>query len=412
MYYYTDQDHIFCSFEGGLPFPSLPVLPETGEVFFLFRRPPLSGRDAFAVSHPRLLTAREGLETLTTDRTKVPEIGESLRHAIEAGRVKAVNIEHPRWRELLSPFLPQGKKRVHLLALGDVGSTLLTALRLLGGEQISSIGIFDVRQEVCRRWAFEMNQIAMPWHYDAMPEVEIVAEEQLFDCDVFLFCASRYVPDTAVKSGDVRMAQYTLNRELVRHYARLARHRRFAGMFCVVSDPVDPLCRAALVESNRDEEGRLDWGGLMTHQVRGFGLGVMNARTAYYAKADGRFASFLTGGRSFGPHGEGLVIANSIDHYDDALSKELTELTAHANLAMRELGFKPYVAPAISSGALSLLLTLSGEWHCSSVYLDGIFFGVKNRLVPNGIEVEQLPLPDPLFARLQATAEELRGIAP
>ena len=120
----------------------------------------------------------------------------------------------------------------------------------------------------------------------------------------------------------------------------------------MVSDPVDPLCRAVLLESNRDENGTLDGGGLFPHQVKGFGLGVMNARAAYYAKRDSRFAEFLTDGRSFGPHGEDLVIANSVSHYDDALSRELTNLAAHANLEMRRMGFKPFVAPALSSGAL------------------------------------------------------------
>ena len=51
-------------------------------------------------------------------------------------------------------------------------------------------------------------------------------------------------------------------------------------------------------------------------RVQGFGLGVMNARAAYFAKRDARFASFLTEGRSFGPHGTGLTIANSIEHYE------------------------------------------------------------------------------------------------
>lgn len=63
--------------------------------------------------------------------------------------------------------------------------------------------------------------------------------EQLFDGDVFLFCASRFVPDTAVKTGDVRMAQYALNRELAALYARKAREVHYKGLFCVVSDPVD-----------------------------------------------------------------------------------------------------------------------------------------------------------------------------
>ena len=301
------------------------------------------------------------------------------------------------------------KCRVTLLALGDVGSTLLMGLRLLGGDVIRSIGICDVRPGVSERWEFELNQIQSP-DAAALPPVDIIAPEQLFDGDVFLFCASRMVPDTSVTSGDVRMAQYGLNRELAAIYARMAREKNYRGLFCVVSDPVDPLCRAVLLESNRNEAGVLDGEGLFPHQVRGFGLGVMNARAAYYAKKDQRFADFLTDGRSFGPHGEDLVIANSIAHYDDALSRELTELAAHANLEMRRMGFKPFVAPALSSGALSLLLCLRGRWHCSSACLGGVFMGGRNRMTPGGVEFERLPLPKALLDRLKETEEKLRAI--
>lgn len=296
------------------------------------------------------------------------------------------------------PPVRKEKYRVHLLALGDVGSTLALGLRLMGGDVISSVGICDLRENMPQRWEFELNQIAAPGD-TCFPPVEIVPPERLMDCDVFLFCASRFVPDTAVKSGDVRMAQYELNRPLVAGYARMARERGFQGMFCVVSDPVDPLCRAALLES-----------GLSAGQIRGFGLGVMDARARYYAKKDPRFASYLIDGRAFGPHGEGLVIANSVSRYDDALSRELTERTKHANLDMRTLGYKPYVAPALSSGALSLLACLRGEWHHSSVWLEGIYFGIRNRLTDGGIEMERLPLPELLLERIRGAMEDLKAI--
>ena len=92
--------------------------------------------------------------------------------------------------------LPE-KVRVNLLALGDVGSTLLLGLRLMGGDVISSMGICDVRENAALRWEFELNQIQPP-SGAALPPVEIISPEQLFDGDVFLFCASRMVPDTSV----------------------------------------------------------------------------------------------------------------------------------------------------------------------------------------------------------------------
>ena len=78
---------------------------------------------------------------------------------------------------------------------------------------------------------------------------------------------------------------------------------------------------------------------------------------------------------------------------------------------MREIGFKPYVAPALSSGTLSLLLTLRGEWHCGSVFLDGVYMGCKNRFTPAGLETELLPqIPDQLFGHIQEAADHLKGI--
>lgn len=407
-HYYTYDGRTLCS-AGALPYPEISALPETGEVLWVFHRPPLSGRDTFPVTDPAQLTEREGVASLCA--APGPEgLPRELTNAIRAGRVRAVNLAHPRFEELMAPLPRPEKVRVNLLALGDVGSTLLLGLRLMGGDVISSIGICDLREGVAQRWEFELNQIQLPGPYDALPPVEIVSPEQLFDGDVFLFCASRFVPDTAVKTGDVRMAQYRLNRELAALYAQKARQARYRGLFCVVSDPVDPLCRAVLTESNRAPSGEMDYQGLFSHQVRGFGLGVMNARAAYYARKDPRFASFLTEGRSFGPHGEDLVIANSIDRYDDGLSRLLTERTVHANLQMREMGFKPYVAPALSSGALSLLLCLRGQWHCSSTYLDGVFMGARNRVLPTGTELERLPLPQALRDRLQTTMDRLQAI--
>lgn len=395
-HYYTYDGRTLCS-AGALPYPEISALPETGEVLWVFHRPPLAGRDTFPVTDPAQLTEEEGVASLCT--APCPEdVPPALRSAIRAGRVRAVNGSHPRLEELLAPVSRPEKVRVNLLALGDVGSTLLLGLRLMGGDVISSIGICDLREGVARRWEFELNQIQSP---DAafLPPVDIIAPEQLFDGDVFLFCASRMVPDTSVTSGDVRMAQYGLNRELAAIYARMAREKGYRGLFCVVSDPVDPLCRAAMRES-----------GLAPAQVRGFGLGVMHARALYYARRDGRFASYLTEGRAFGPHGEDLVLANSVAHYDDALSRELTDKVAHANLEMRRLGYKPYVAPALSSGALSLLALLRGQWHYSSVYDGQVFMGCRNRLTPAGIETEALTLPPALQKRLDETRAKLNAI--
>lgn len=408
MYYYREQKQLFASFDS-LPLPAA----AEGEISaFLFRRPAAECRASFAPTSVRQLSApTEDVRWLDASRLdECPEpLPSQLEEQLGEGRLRAVNFNHPRWRALAAQPLLPGKKRVHILALGDVGSTILMGLKLLGGDVIDTVGICDINENALKRWEFEMNQVTYPWDYESLPRVEIVPREKLFQCDVFCFVASKGIP-TVGASGDVRMAQFEANRGLVEGFARQAREEKFPGLFAVISDPVDPLAKAALIASNRDENGQYDGLGLLPEQVQGFGLGVMNARAAYYAQKDARFSSFLREGRAFGPHGSGLVVANSIENYDDALSRELTELALHANMEMRALGHKPYVAPALSSAAISLLLTLRGKWHYGSVYLGGAYVGVKNRYTPSGLATETLPLPDALFARLQETEQILHSI--
>ena len=389
-----------------------PAQPRAGHIFYAVSGDPVLGRGHFKVTHPGQLAAPHGLEVLDASRLpQGPELDGTLRRALEDGMLTAVNIDRPGWQDVLALRSDGRKKRVNLLAIGDVGSTLLTGLKLLGGDVIESIGICDLSEQCTARWEFEMGQISLPWEYHSMPEVHVVAPEQLFDCDMFVFVASKGIPPVGSGVKDVRMYQFENNAKIVKHYAQMARKAHFRGLWCAVSDPVDPLAKTAYLESNKDEEGNWDGKGLRPEQVQGFGLGVMNARAAYYAKRDDRFASFLSEGRSFGPHGTGLTIANSIERYDDVLSQELTHLTVTANLKMREIGFKPYVAPAMSSGALSLLLTLRGEWHCGSVFLDGIYMGVKNRYTPAGVETELLPhIPDALYGHIVDAANHLKEV--
>lgn len=411
-YYYNIEETRCCSEQNDLPYERMkaPELPT--EVTVLFERDCKDSRASFKVNDPALLhQEREDVSWLDKNRLGdwKPEDAVLLR-SIEMGMVRAVNRNHPGFKEILSQSFPKEKKRVHVLALGDVGSTLLTGLHLLGGGCIDSIGICDVSDQVAARWEFEENQIAWPWDYFALPEVEVVTPDQLFDCDVFVFVASKGIPPVGSEVKDVRMYQFENNAKIVAQYARQARKAEFRGLFAVVSDPVDPLAKTAWLESNKDEAGDLDYRGLRPEQVQGFGLGVMNARAAYYAKRDPRFRQFLSEGRTFGPHGGDLVVADSIEHYDDRLSRELTELTVTANLKMRAIGFKPFVAPAYSSGALSILMAIRGEWHCGSVFLGGIFMGVKNRYTAYGLETEILPLPETLFSRIKEAEDNLRKI--
>ena len=124
-------------------------------------------------------------------------------------------------------------------------------MKLLGGDVISTIGICDLSDQITARWEFEMGQISLPWDYGAFPEVEVISLEKLFDCDVFVLVASRGIPPVGSQVKDVRMAQFENNAAIVKTYARMARKANFQGLWCVVSDPVDPLPRPPIWRATR-----------------------------------------------------------------------------------------------------------------------------------------------------------------
>lgn len=301
------------------------------------------------------------------------------------------------------------KYMVNILAMGDVGSTLLLGLRLLGGDIIEAIGIFDINREVTHRFEMEMNQISYPFFsgdgcdekesLEDMPAVKVLKEEEIFNCDVFLFCPSVMVPEVDKKATeDVRMVQYEGNKKLVEKYVKKAKENEFNGIFAVMSDPVDPLCQCAVNA------------GLNREKVRGFGLGVMNARALYHSMKNKKFGEYKFKGRAYGPHGKDLVIANDIDNYDDDLSKELTELAVNANLEMRKIGFKPYIAPAISSGAISVIEFLKNRWHYSSISFGEVFLGIKNKLKNENVYFENPKLDIKLLCRIENAINNLKNI--
>lgn len=289
--------------------------------------------------------------------------------------------------------------KINIMALGDVGQNLLLGLKLMGADVIDDIGIYDINQNQLKRLEMEMGQI-FSFGGNSMPRVGIVSEENLLDCDILIFCASKGVPPVGT-SGDVRMAQLKENGELIRNLGgRIKRSsfghgsiEKFSGMVMVMSDPVDELCEILLKES-----------GLEPERIRGLGLGVMNARAVYVAERDVRFSAYLKDGRVYGPHGRGLIVANSISDYDDELSCELTELVSESNIKVRELGYKPFIAPAISSGALSVIGMLRGKWTYGSIYIAeyDTYFGCLSRMNGAGKwETEDVKLPEKLNERIE-----------
>lgn len=372
----------------------------------------------------RDLTAPQTLDLLWPSVETQEALSPLLISQIQSGRVIRINMDHkafPEWLENAKKirtheeYFTAGEyvggekrslKRINILGLGDVGSTMALALCLYGKETVSEIGIFDLDENRVSRWEQELNQIAEPLQ-DGLPKVKPITAEELFDCDLFAFTASVGVPPVSVTEGDVRVVQFAGNAKLVGLYAQMAVERDFKGIFAVVSDPVDQLCRHAFESSNRDSEGSWHGRGLMPEQVRGYGLGVMNGRAAYFAKADG--CDFSLSGRVYGPHGKGLVVANNWkrDGYDPQLSEKWTEETITANLKMRAIGHKPFIAPAVASGAISLVKTLRGESHYSCVSFNGFYYGCLNQRVGDMDVIERLESSPVLIERIKESAREL-----
>ena len=293
-------------------------------------------------------------------------------------------------------------KKVHIIGLGDVGLNAALGLRIAGAGRVSKIGIYDIDRRLCDRLEIEINQILSPLGKTVYPDVVILEEEELFDCDIFLFCATKSVPPLGAEAhSDVRIAQFEANRKIIAGYAKQAADKAYKGLFGVVSDPLDLLCGVVLDHLHPD-------------QIQGFGLGVMFARAAYYAKRlagsqDARFTCFGKNGRVYGPHGSGLVAVNSIvpEEYEDEATAQLTRLTTNANISVREIGYKPYIAPGVSSVALTIPEVIAGNWNDSARYLNGVFYGARNRLTQAGTQWEDPLLPDELFCRLQSSYADL-----
>lgn len=371
----------------------------------LVRRDGWKSRGLWAVHSLDEVREQESVRCLTP----LQDSGEegALAEFVRQHGAAVANVTFARIFELLPRFLfPKTTGlRLTLVGLGDVGGTVLTGLKLLGHE-IDEIAVYDPNEAMCRRYEMELNQVLAEKPGLPLPRVTVCPQDRLFDCDVFLFTASRGVPALDSKVGDVRMAQFEANRAMLGTYAEMARRAGFSGLFCQISDPVDHLAREVFLRSNRSGDGVYDFAGLLPEQVQGFGLGVMAARAAYYAGKEALPAEPI---RVYGPHGQGLVVANSAgEDYDDVLSQRLTELTRTANLAVRELGFKPYIAPGLSSAAVSILRLLRGEEHYGAIALGGAYFGCRSRMTRCGTEICREEICTALLDRLEETHRALR----
>lgn len=405
MNYYAYQGFCLADHGGRLPEGAVAVAQPFDPLVFLVERDPQKSRGLFAISSLAELDEPEGISLLLPPPEQTAD--DTLARFVKEHGASVANTAFSRWFSALCSFRTRGttKPRVNLVGLGNVGGTTAIGLKLLGTD-LAEIGIYDRDENQCLRYEAELNQVLPARDGDTLPMIRVLREEELFACDALLFTAARAVPEVGAESGgDVRMMQFEANRELLRAYARAARASGFAGLFCQISDPVDQLSRAVFLMSNQNEAGEFDGNGLLPEQVRGFGLGVMHARAIYSAEREGTPAEQL---RVYGPHGNGLVIANAPNEgYDAACSRMLTHKAETANLTVRSLGFKPYLAPGLSSAAVSVLRALRGEWHDAAVPLGGAYFGCRARLTQAGAEQRREELHPDLYLRVSESYRKL-----
>ncbi|KRQ88075.1 L-lactate dehydrogenase 2 [Caloramator mitchellensis] len=409
MFCYKYNDNFLFSFyEYDFTKVDVSELITADKVYFLGKLPLLKSRECFIVnSISELFSSEENIDLLNESNYQYDVI-DFIKYKIAQRRLVYINTNYPNWSKLLKYNLSK-KFRINVIGLGDVGGTLLIGLRLLGSDVVQSIGIYDRNKEKVDRWIYEINQIYSPFSDFEYPKVNSIDIDEIFDCDVFVFCVSAGVPELGEK-GDVRMLQFEGNSNIIMQYAKMARQKKFKGIFAVVSDPVDLLCKVAYLESNKDNNNSYDFEGLSSSQIIGFGLGVMNARAIFYSNEIEGAENYSIEGRVFGPHGQGIIVANSIKNYDDNVSVRLTAKVKNANLDVRKTGYKPYIAPALSSGALSIISMLKGEWFYGSTFLAGVFFGCKIRYLEGFIEIEKSDIPPQLMERIRKSYNDLEVI--
>ncbi|MDX9916628.1 MAG: lactate dehydrogenase [Gudongella sp.] len=410
MNYYRKNSYFFLSklrYDDMEPIDESEIKNYDGIIYLLKQSDPMTSRRGFKLMSVNQIESKNEDISIIENQKEVEGYPEWIYDKISKGLVKVINTDYPEWEAELTT-LPI-RWNVNIFALGDVGSTLAIGLRLLG-KNINLIGIYDRNQNRLKRWEHELGQIRKPFDERAFAPIKVIEKEELFNCDMFIFCASSGIPPVGSGVSDVRMAQFEKNRQIISEYAKIARNMNFKGYFSVVSDPIDPLCKSVFLESNKNEEGKFDFQGLASNKIIGFGLGVMNARAAFYSEQSPELSHYIDEGTVFGPHGNGLIVADSINNYNHEKSLILTENTVNANLKIREFGFKPYIAPSLSSGSLSIISAIEGDYFYGSSLMGEAYMGSKVRLTDSGLEVTQYNLHPLLKQRLENTYNDLRSI--
>jgi len=293
-----------------------------------------------------------------------------------------------------------------LAGLGRVGGVAATVLALTPSRisGIRELLISDVDTANQERWLLELESIARWRNREPLPRVGPTTLSETFSrCDVFLFAATDSVPPLGTQ-GDVRMMQFEPNRAILRPFLQQARAASYAGLFLIVSDPVELLAQAAFHDGNRDQAGEFTGDGLAPERIAGLGLGVMWARALACARREGWEQSVARFGAAYGPHGPDVVAFDAVRKPNPGRSAALSRAAREGNVRVRNLGHLPYVGPGASSVGLMLPPLLGGNEVLASIMLGGIYFGAPARL-----EWGVYPTPRALGGAVWETLADLHG---
>jgi hypothetical protein len=142
---------------------------------------------------------------------------------------------------------------------------------------------------------------------------------------------------------------------------------------------VELLAQAAFHDSN-GPDGTFLGRGLAPERIAGLALGVMWGRALAQAQAAGAGARVARAGVPYGPHSTEVLVFDDPAGPDYELSRAMTQAARTGNTRVRELGYIPFIGPALSSIVLTLPQLLAGREVLASGWVDGVYFGAPCRL--------------------------------
>lgn len=286
-----------------------------------------------------------------------------------------------RYLKALDVVPRQGGFVVGISGLGRVGGTAAAALASTDASRsrIGTLLLHDTDSGNLARMEQELGAV-VSWRGDmALPQVQAASlPEMMQRCDAFVFAAATAVPPLG-SAGDVRLVQFGPNREALAGTLAAAAEAGFTGLFLVISDPVELMAMAAFHDSNAFRDC-FQGGGLAPERVAGLALGVMWGRAQAVARGRGEGERVARSGVAYGPHSQDVLVFDDPLAPDPDLSGAMTRAARSGNYQIRDLGFIPFLGPALSSIALTLPTLLAGREVLASCFVGGLYFGAPCRL--------------------------------